>query len=274
MLCHADLKIFFQSPAFLFRAGFVREQYVQQIQRAALGIIPRFPKTEHNRRQQIVVGLLLLRAADEAFLRDAVPGNGIFSVFRRVHADPNGVYLLNLLIMAFRKLRAVLGGDQPAAVVQRTLDQGITGIKIVLRLHIHNQADKLPRDGGGRRKADVIGNGSFPQGSVLAAHTVNSGNFILRYRFLPHLGRPFNILLGNLVYAALPVFFQAAFHNPGQNDFFGQQALAHGVITGLLLLYAVQLLCQSAFCVHPPHLPLSLPAAPHRSRRLLPFFIL
>ena len=63
-------------------------------------------------------------------LGQMIPGDGILPPSRRIHADPAGVNLLELLVMGARKLPAILRGDHAAAYAP--LRQGIPRIKIVL----------------------------------------------------------------------------------------------------------------------------------------------
>ena len=85
-------------------------------------------------------------------LGQMIPGDGILPPSRRIHADPAGVNLLELLVMGARKLPAILRGDHAAAIVYAPLCQGIPRIKIVLGLYVYDQADRLPGTGAMARK--------------------------------------------------------------------------------------------------------------------------
>ena len=50
-------------------------------------------------------------------LGQMIPGDGILPPSRRIHADPDGIDLLELLVMRARKLPAIRRGNHAAAIV-------------------------------------------------------------------------------------------------------------------------------------------------------------
>ena len=93
-------------------------------------------------------------------LGQMIPGDGILPPSRRIHADPAGVNLLELLVMGTRKLPAMLRGDYAAAYAP--LRQGIPRIKIALGPHVYDQADRLPGAGSNGAELDIVSGRSSP----------------------------------------------------------------------------------------------------------------
>ena len=78
------------------------------------------------------------------------------------------------------ELPAILGGYDAAAIVYAPRDNRITGVEIILRFYIDNQADLLLRSGDDRTKPDIIGDASLPYRFILCVHTADDTAALVR----------------------------------------------------------------------------------------------
>lgn len=127
--------------------------------------------TDHKHGQQIIIQLILMSLADKVLLNYAILRDGVFSVFWRIQAYPNGADLLDFHIFGIHELCSMLSGQHPAAIVYTTLDQGIPGVVFVLSLNIDNEADGLAVRWGRSPKAHIIQNGALNSRFVLRIQT-------------------------------------------------------------------------------------------------------
>jgi len=102
-------------------------------------------QAEHGDGQQIVIPDGLDGFVDQMFLQQTVPGDGILPVFWWVHANPDGIDLLDLLVVETCERSAILGRNYAAAIVHAALYQWVAGVKIVLCLYVNDKADDFPR---------------------------------------------------------------------------------------------------------------------------------
>jgi hypothetical protein len=170
--------------------------------------------------------------AHKVFLNYAILCDGVFSVFGRRQAYPNGADLLDFPIFGIHELCSMLSGQHPAAIVYATLDQGIPGVVFVLGLNVDDEANGLAVGWGCGPKAHIIQNGALNSRFVLRIQAMDSGCRVWQNGDLSHLGLALDVLLRNLLDGAVPVLIQAAFHYPGQDGFLRQYALA-GCVIGL-----------------------------------------
>ena len=93
------------------------------------------------------------------FPRQTIPADGVPPALWRVHTNPDGIDLLDFLVVRANEFPATLGRNHPATVIYATLDQRIAGIKIILRLHINDKADFFPGTRDNSTETNVIGDG-------------------------------------------------------------------------------------------------------------------
>ena len=249
-----NVVIVLQNPPLLRLAGFVGEKHIQHPQNAVVVLAARPAQAEQNDGQQIVIPNYLGGLAHQMLLHHAVPGDGILPALWRVHADPDGVDLLDLFVMGTGELPAVLGGNHAAAIVYAAFDQRISGVEIVLRLDVDDQADGLPGAGDDGAEADVVGHRPLVYRFVLGVHPVDDRAALVgQHRDGGYLGLALDVLLLDLAHRAVLILRQAGFHDPRQDCFLGQNTLA-GRVVAHAVVRGVQALGDCRLPVHRPHL--------------------
>ena len=154
--------------------------------------------------------------------------------------------------MGICKLCSILGGNHPAAVIDSPFYQWITRIKIILGFYIDNQTNQFTGYRSYREKADIIGNSSLRQRSVLVSSSLyhrNTVGFIRCNCHFSHLRRTFNIFFRNLFHITVTVFFQAVLHNPCQNNLLRKQPLAGRIIAGFVISHT-DVFRYGSICIH------------------------
>ena len=121
--------------------------------------------------------------------------------------------------MGFRKFRTVLGRDHPAAIIQRSLNDRISWIKIILRFYVDDQADRLSGSRNGCQKTDIISDRSFLYRTVLVLRspdlfTALISIFIRIDSCLCNLRDSLYISFRYLLDTMGLILFHTAFHDP------------------------------------------------------------
>ena len=165
------------------------------------------------------------------FLYQPVTGDGVLPHLWRVHTNPDGIDLFDLLVVGAGKFPAILGRYHPAAIIYAPLDQRIAGVEIVLRLHVDDEGDLLAGAGGYGAEPNIIGDRPLAHRFVLGIHSADDCAVLVRqHRDGGYLGLALYVFLCNVIDIALFVFFQAGLHDPRQDRLFRQDALAGRVI--------------------------------------------
>ena len=60
----------------------------------------------------------------------------ILPAFRQIQANPDGIDLLDLLVVGVDKVPVALAGNHPAAIIDSPFQQRITGIEFSLGFYI------------------------------------------------------------------------------------------------------------------------------------------
>src|SRR5699024_6208666 len=191
----------------------------------------RIPQTDHKYGQKVIVFLLFFYLPDKIVFRQGIACNGMFPILWGSSAYPDRIHLFDLLVMTARKNRPILAGNHPAAIVDSSFYQRISGIKLVLGFHVEDQAYffsvRASRAFIVRRhsssKTDIKGNCAFCYRSVFHSCSLyhrSALSFVKCHRNLSDLWFLFNVLFCNLMDIAVHVLPKAALHNPCKNDLF------------------------------------------------------
>ena len=130
--------------------------------------------------------------------------DGVSHVLRRVHADPDRVDFLDLVVVVAIEVAATLRGHHAACVVCRPLQDGIAGICPVLCLDVDDEHDGLFRLRNKCLEQDVVPYHPLRDAAIFGIIALDALIFLIRliwmHRHLTDERRPLDVLRHDVLY--------------------------------------------------------------------------